>query len=68
MLTLAMPQSLPAGAQEALRRNQAGGEDRRGEALRNVVVPGDGLLERVELDQVQNGREDLLAQDGHFGT
>src|ERR1017187_6494328 len=54
-------------AEEGLRRNQVGGEQSRREALRHVVVPVDGFVELVELDQVKDGREDLLLKDRHAG-
>ena len=43
MLTLAMPQSLPAVAEEVLGLQHVVGEDRRAQALRDVVVERDGL-------------------------
>src|SRR6202034_1582607 len=52
-------------AEEALGREQVGGEHRRGEALRHVVVPGNRFLELVEFQQVKDGGEDLFAQDRH---
>src|ERR1017187_1651434 len=54
-------------AEEGPRRNQVGGEQSRREALRHVVVPVDGFVELVELDQVKDGREDLLLEDRHAG-
>ena len=45
MLTLAMPQSEPAGGEEPLGLALVGGEDRRRKALRDGVVQRDRLVE-----------------------
>ena len=63
MLTLAMPQSLPAAPHEALGLAQVGGEDARRQALRHAVVEGDGLVEVVVGERVQDRRERLGADD-----
>ena len=63
MLTLAMPQSLPAGRHEPLGLAQVGGEDARRQALRHAVVEGDRLVEVVVGERVQDRRERLGAHD-----
>ena len=35
---------------------------------RHIVMPVDGLIEVIELDQVQYGRENLFLQNRHVGT
>ena len=63
MLTLAMPQSLPAAPHEPLGLAQIGGEDARRQALRHAVVEGDGLVEVVVGERVEDRRERLGADD-----
>ena len=61
MLTLAMPQSLPRRGEEHLGLAQVGGEDRRRQALRHVVVQRDRLVERLVGEHVEDRREGLVA-------
>jgi hypothetical protein len=57
-----------ARAQESFGRANAVGENRRRETLRNRVVRGDRVVECIELDQVENRRENFFGDDRHVGA
>jgi hypothetical protein len=61
MFTLAMPQSLPLGAEERSASRRSVGEDRAAEALRHAVVHGDRFVELAVLHHVQDRREGLVS-------
>src|SRR5262249_7068879 len=50
-------------SEEPLRLTDVGGEDRRGETLRHVVLDRNGLVEIAVLEHVENRRKRLLADD-----
>src|SRR5690606_27188217 len=55
------------GGEESLGRAHVEGEDGGGEALRHRVVERDRLVEALELEEVEDRRERLLAGDRHVG-
>ena len=67
MLTLAMPQSEPELGEEALGLAQVGGEDRRGEPLRNAVLDRDRLVRLRVREHVEDRRERLPLDDRGLG-
>ncbi len=70
MLTLAMPQSLPAADRNHSASFRSRDEDRRRQALGHAVLQRDGLVQRPVRQHVQDGREGLLLHHlglgGHF--
>ena len=55
-------------AQKGFGGDEIGGEHGGRKALRHIIMPVDGLVEVVELDDIKDGREDFLFQNGHLGA
>ena len=65
IFTLAMPQSLPRAEQKCFRASRRRRENRRRQPLRHGVVHRDRFIQGIELDEVDERREDLFSDDRH---
>src|SRR5690606_28008255 len=54
--------------EEALGRAEVAREHGAGEPLRDAVVDGDRLVDRLDLDRVEDRREGLLGDDRHVAA